>query len=285
MLIYKITNTVNGKIYIGQTTKSLSERKRGYWIEYKYKTANCRLIIKAMKKYGFGKFIFEVLKEDILSKEEMDDLERFYIQKFNSTNKSVGYNIELGGNSVGKHAESTKLKISIAQQGSKNHMFGKTGKLSPSSKPIIDLTTGKIYDSATEFCKLNDWPISEVPFICKCCTGQRMSTKGRVFRRIKNGEIEILPKPTTTKSLTEVIDLTTNKRYIDAHECAEHLHVRYGAVLQACQGKFKINGHELKYGESKKYLIYSFNKANNNVLQKYQHMVNTVPRSIIKEIR
>lgn len=285
MLIYKITNTVNGKVYIGQTIKSLNERKRGYWVECKYKKTNCRLITRAMRKYGFEKFVFSILEDNINSQVELDNRERFYIKKFNSTNRQVGYNMEMGGNSVGKHSDETKTKIGLAQMGVKNHMYGKTGKLSPSSKPIIDLTTGVQYESATEFCRLNNWPISMVPNICKCCKGQRMNTHGHIFRRLINGTIENISKPTTIKLLTEVIDMTTDLHYIDAHECSRILQIRYGTILQACQGKFKINGHILKYGETKKYLMYSFNKSNCNVLQEYQHMVNTVPRSIIKEIR
>ena len=50
MLIYKITNKINGKIYIGQTTRTLKERWADYIKEYKYikeDSKNLRLIIKA----------------------------------------------------------------------------------------------------------------------------------------------------------------------------------------------------------------------------------------------
>ena len=53
MLIYKITNNVNNKIYIGQTTKTLKERISNYEREVKYtKGRKERPISKAMKKYG-----------------------------------------------------------------------------------------------------------------------------------------------------------------------------------------------------------------------------------------
>lgn len=55
MLIYKITNTINNKIYIGQTTQTLKDR----WRDYKYsggKIAMRRPIIRAIHKYGFNNF-------------------------------------------------------------------------------------------------------------------------------------------------------------------------------------------------------------------------------------
>ena len=102
MLVYKITNEINKKVYVGQTIQSLDERIHGYKDEM-YRTKRIRPIIAAMKKYGFEKFHFEILKDNITTKEELDKAEIKYIQKFNSTNKKCGYNIENGGNSVGKH--------------------------------------------------------------------------------------------------------------------------------------------------------------------------------------
>ena len=148
MLIYKITNTINNKIYIGQTTQTLKDR----WRNYKYtggEIAMRRPIIRAIHKYGFNNFKIEIIQDNILNKDDLDSLEKYYIKFYNATNKDYGYNVELGGNGRGKHAAETKLKMSIAQQGKLNHMYGKKGKLNHSSKPIIDITTGIIYDSAT----------------------------------------------------------------------------------------------------------------------------------------
>ena len=120
MLIYKITNNVNNKIYIGQTTKTLKERISNYEREVKYtKGRKERPISKAMKKYGFENFTFEVIEDNISTQAELDKKERYYIQYFNSLINQNGYNIELGGNGRGKHSEETKRKISEAQLGEK----------------------------------------------------------------------------------------------------------------------------------------------------------------------
>lgn len=92
MLIYKITNDVNDKIYIGQTTKSLEERIAGH-------RASCNSgvdnhLYRAMRKYGWDKFHFSIVVtcED---QDTLDELEAYYIAKFDCINN--GYNMAPGG--------------------------------------------------------------------------------------------------------------------------------------------------------------------------------------------
>lgn len=118
MLIYKIYNNINNKVYIGQTTKSLEECIQCYKKELKA-NPNSRPIIRAMNKYGFEHFFFEIIKDNIITKKELDDYEKYYIQYYHSLCNENGYNVELGGNGIGKHSEETKRKISEAQRGEK----------------------------------------------------------------------------------------------------------------------------------------------------------------------
>ncbi len=116
--VYKHTNVLNGKVYIGITSLSLNNRWRngeGY--------KNCTLFYKAIKKYGWDNFTHEVLF-DGLSKEEAEKAERNLIQAYQSNNKSKGYNIENGGNSRGKMSEEEKAKRSIRFSGENNPMYG-----------------------------------------------------------------------------------------------------------------------------------------------------------------
>ena len=188
MLIYKITNDINNRIYIGQTTRNLLERINSYKSEIKYQKQNPRPIIAAMQKYGIEHFHFVIIEDNIKSKEELDLKEQYYIQYYQSLCDQMGYNVELGGNSNGKHSEITKQKISQAQLGKKNHMYGKTGLLNVTSKQVIDLTTGIIYGSASEAGRqLN----LNFVHICSVARGERGSTGGRVFRFCDiNGNIE-----------------------------------------------------------------------------------------------
>lgn len=118
MLIYKITNECNNRIYIGQTTTSLKERIHNYKNEYKFDHKH-RPILDAIRKYGFEKFHFEIIEDNIQTQSELDEKEKYYIQYYHSLCDQKGYNIALGGNGRGKHAESTKKKISRAQLGEK----------------------------------------------------------------------------------------------------------------------------------------------------------------------
>ena len=85
--IYKTTNLVNGKIYIGQK-KSKTFLGNAYLGSGKY--LKC-----AIKHYGAENFSVELLDYS-LSKEGLDILEKSYIEKYNSTNYDIGYNITTG---------------------------------------------------------------------------------------------------------------------------------------------------------------------------------------------
>ena len=189
MTIYKITNTENDKVYIGQTTRSLDERIRGYRNDVRFSKSK-RPIVKAMREIGIEKFTFTPIYETE-SKRDLDDKEKEYIEKYDSTNPDRGYNIELGGNSVGKHAESTKKKISEAQLGFKNHMYCKTGYDSHSSKEVIDLSTLKTYGSASIAAEELNLEFSHV---CSVARGERGSTGNRVFRYVDDDGYIVWPK-------------------------------------------------------------------------------------------
>lgn len=90
MYIYKITNTVNNKIYIGLCTKK-SCKSLNY-------LGSGKILKQAIKKYGKINFIKEILEEsETFNYKDLQALEKKYIKEFNSTNPEIGYNISLGG--------------------------------------------------------------------------------------------------------------------------------------------------------------------------------------------
>lgn len=117
MYIYKITNNHNQKCYIGQTTKiNPNSRLDGH--RYDARKNKYHPLYNSMRKHGFENFTFEIIAVNLTNKkEDLDWLERYYIEKFNSANRDFGYNLDLGGNSVGKHSEETKRKISESNKG------------------------------------------------------------------------------------------------------------------------------------------------------------------------
>lgn len=108
-IIYKVTNTVNQKCYIGQTTKPLALR----WPLHTYKTSYCRYLSYAIKKYGKANFTIEELVT-CSDREALDYMEIFFIKYFNSMVPN-GYNLRDGG-SHGKMSEESKKLCSVAQR-------------------------------------------------------------------------------------------------------------------------------------------------------------------------
>ena len=85
--IYKTTNIVNGKIYIGQ--KHSDHLLTGYFGSgYK--------LLEAVKEFGKGSFSVEII-EEIDSADKMDEREIYWIEHFNSRDPDIGYNIARGG--------------------------------------------------------------------------------------------------------------------------------------------------------------------------------------------
>lgn len=105
--IYKITNKVNGKIYIGQSIhiyQRWNEHKR------KFKKGNSYLY-KAIRCYEIDNFAFEIVCE--CEKEQLNELEKKYISHFNSDKRENGYNLTKGGDKPPKlsHEENPNSKM------------------------------------------------------------------------------------------------------------------------------------------------------------------------------
>lgn len=90
--IYKITNKINNKVYIGQSIDIYKrwERHRIVAFNDSYPQYNC-MLYKAFRKYGYDNFSFEIIKE--CAEEELNTLENFYIQMYDSCNRDKGYNM------------------------------------------------------------------------------------------------------------------------------------------------------------------------------------------------
>lgn len=110
--IYKITNKINGKVYIGQTMRNIKER----FNEYQSLKTNPYLK-KSFNKHGIDNFSFEVIHET-KNLSELNDLEILYIKQFDSTNRGKGYNLDAGGRNASPSQE-TLAKMSAAHKGRK----------------------------------------------------------------------------------------------------------------------------------------------------------------------
>lgn len=197
--IYKITNKVNGKMYIGKhITDNLDDGYLGSGV----------YICNAVKKYGKEAFSKEWL-EFAENAEDLNYLERMYVDEEWIARPDT-YNLAFGGdggwdyvntNGLTKHngmlnkhhSAKTKEKMSLSKKGSKNPMFGvespfkgkhhsedtkKKFKVSISAYAKDGKLIG-IYDSLNEAAIATSCSKSK---ICAVCRGDRLHTKNIVFK-------------------------------------------------------------------------------------------------------
>ena len=202
-VIYKITNKVNGKVYIGQTIQGFNRR---YHCNIENNTHNSYLK-RSIKKYGIDNFDICEVFDIAFSKDELNIKEWLWIKYYDSTNRNKGYNRMTGGGSLGKHSEESKEKnrqshigihqteesknkisntlkgktrpievrekISKGLTGKNNGMYGRTGKNNPHYRKIICITTGKDFDCLREAGEF--YGIKSTSHITSCCAGKRKS--------------------------------------------------------------------------------------------------------------
>jgi group I intron endonuclease len=105
MIVYKIENKINGKIYIGLTTKDLSKRISEHIRD------NKSPIQKALNKYGLQSFTVTVI-DSAESRAVLCEKERYWIQHFKSNTRNKGYNLTAGGDGLVNPSKSVRKRIS-----------------------------------------------------------------------------------------------------------------------------------------------------------------------------
>lgn len=161
--IYKIENTINNKIYIGQTSRGIKSR----WRQHKYAATHTQehnfVLYNAMNKYGIDNFNISAICE--ISCDNRDDLndllnnlEIYYIDKYNTLIPN-GYNLSPGGNNQG-----VRILKSVDAY-------------------FADGTLYKTYESiAAATTDLGDGKSGAGARIPACCKGEAASTMGFIWR-------------------------------------------------------------------------------------------------------
>lgn len=151
--IYRFTNKVNGKIYVGES-KNLRKRVLNHDITDKNIVKIC-YFQRAIRKHGFDSFKVDILElcEFGISKKELLDKESYWILKLNSHIKTIGYNLVVRGSGASFCSEETRKKLSLAQKGKVSPNKGKTGHLAiwswgrsmypETKKKLRDINLGK----------------------------------------------------------------------------------------------------------------------------------------------
>ncbi|MDD6022214.1 MAG: GIY-YIG nuclease family protein [Oscillospiraceae bacterium] len=129
MCIYKITNKINNKVYIGQTTKTVEER----WKRHCNDALSGRLKTKfasAIRKYGVESFQVEKI-DTAKTKNELNKKEAYWISFYNSVYN--GYNSTDGGENTNTYRHKTEEEMDTIKE---KIRLTKTGRLNPHAQKI-----------------------------------------------------------------------------------------------------------------------------------------------------
>lgn len=132
--IYKITNLLNGKIYIGQSKDIYNRYHQHHKYEYKNENRSNFHLYQAIKKYGLNNFSIEVI--ELCPQDELNEKEIYWIKYYNSFEQ--GYNMTLGGSSLSPkiHSEETEIKRQQTRE--------KTQSLMGENHPRAKLTNDEV---------------------------------------------------------------------------------------------------------------------------------------------
>ena len=228
MVIYKVTNLINNKIYIGQDSKN----KQNYF-------GSGKIIKKAINKYGIENFKKEIL-EICSNVDELNQAEKYWIEKLNSTNPDIGYNISFGGQSgwmLGlRHSDETKKSYSINRVGKligdKNGMYGKTHS-SESKKKMSRPKSGK--DNGMYGKKHSDETKKKISENLK---GEKNPFYGKKHSdETKNKMSEIAKKRNGSPTSKKV--LVGDQIFNSASDAAKFFKISVGTASYRCRNKIK----------------------------------------------
>ena len=119
--IYKITNDINQKVYIGKTEQTVEKRFKEHCQDYKRKRCEKRPLYSAMKKYGIEHFHVELVEET----DNPEEREQYWI-KFYDSYGSTGYNATMGGDGK-KYIDVNKLAEAYNRLGTVKAVSRETG--------------------------------------------------------------------------------------------------------------------------------------------------------------
>lgn len=245
--VYKITNNINGKVYIGQSI-NIKARWKDHTHVLNRKDSHCTLLQRAWSKYGEENFSFEIL--ELCTEDMLDKIEIKYIKLYDARNN--GYNIEPGGNKnkhlsdetrrriseahLGKTmSDEAKKKMSESRKGAQNPMFGKTH---------TDITKKKISGNNKG---RTGHVISEAQReICRAVNlGKVVSDETR--RKISKAN---KGKAAHNKNLHSVYCVELKKVFENAAAAAKELNIHSGNIIGCCEKKRKTcGGYHWEYAD------------------------------------
>lgn len=243
--VYRITNSINGKLYFG-----LSSRPSSRWSTHKRRAIDGYVskLSAAIRKYGATAFLFEVIHW-CDSREDANELEHFFIEEAGT--RLSGYNIREGGDS-GAHSEESKIKIGllglgreVAPETRAKISVGLTGYKRP---PMANETKQKLSIACSGYSHTEE-AVEKI----------RAASAGRKYPNRKPHSPEAYAKAakaisaTRTKNARKVLCVETEEMFESARLAARACGVSDALVSLHCRGKMNggksMKGFTFRYAE------------------------------------
>lgn len=139
MVVYLITNTVNGKKYVGQTQRVLGERIK------EHKDDKKRPIGKAIHNYKWENFTVEILDE-CRTPDELNVREMYWIATLN-TKAPNGYNLTDGGVGTAGHTYTVEARQNAVKRELTSEQRRHMSEAAPNRCVVLCVETGKVFPS------------------------------------------------------------------------------------------------------------------------------------------
>ena len=228
--VYEITNLINGKKYIGKRSCKCPIEKDKYM-------GSGVAITRSIKKYGKDNFTKKII-EVCSSEKDAFEREKFWISYYNAVNDRMYYNIKDGGEGntredalrniarlTPEQLEERSRKLSIANKGKNNSMYGKKGKDSPVSKAVVMISLdGKLEKEFDCLREVNDYFGKDrcVSYVSNRCIAKKGGAYGHMWL-FKEDYEEMLLNNTFTKWAE--VNSKYVKRYINAYDYCKNQEV------------------------------------------------------------
>ena len=212
-VVYKITNLINDKVYIGITKQIIKRIGNHIYYFNNPNNSNNTYLHKALRKYGLEFFTIEVL-EICNTLDSLNNKEVYWIQYYNSTNNKKGYNLDSGGNLKEPNKQNTINRqlnakvIPVAQYDLQGNLIQTFYSVKEASRQL------DISDSDIHRCHKNKW-----------------SRNNFMFRKFEKEPL-LRIEPYVNNKGYNLVELTKDKLPHNAISCkAENL--KTGEIYQA----------------------------------------------------
>lgn len=229
--IYKITNIVNGKFYIG-SSKNINNRKNRHASSLRCGKHHSTHLQRAFDKYGHEKFKFEVVER--CKEGELIEREQYYLDLLKPYDYKVGYNESILANSPSRG------------KGERCWNYGKTGNRNAKSVKVVQFDMDNKYIKTFDSAHLAEKETgTDSSTIIKVCKRKKCSSNGYKWSYVedfKNGSY----KENTHKFKKKAVKLSMENLYQETYESMREAgtqnSINYKNIHSCCSGKRKTAG-------------------------------------------